>query len=345
MSDSSTNDEPDDETEAESVDETLDQLSDTVEETATDDDQAESEDDTGATADTQADEESTDEGESEVPGAELVTRAVTAIESLMTDLGDDGSFDDAQEDVEDLLAVADEAQELLQTVDLGELTEAVDLADLPEAVEADDLPEAVAKGDPGAAIQYRKLAQVVELGELWSGQDMRELWRNKRELEEATDDVADDSTDDDGALAKMRETLDSLTDDSEEREFFDDSASSDEGEAEADTEKDDLDIPSEAIEQQIQSGLDDAIEEFRQGVLEVRDRLEDLKAENEERTEDVEQPSSRNPTAYSTLPSARSDMHGVAKFSTIPSETKYSTAPNRKRIYGSRFDDREDDDE
>jgi hypothetical protein len=48
----------------------------------------------------------------------------------------------------------------------------------------------------------------------------------------------------------------------------------------------------------------------------------------------------------STLPKDRSPSGRGTRHSTVPEETKHSTAPNRKRIYGTRFDRaRGDDDE
>ena len=313
------------EDEPEDVEETLDDLSETVEETneggsETDDEPAEPSTDNGGTPDRDLD--------------DLLDRAMDDIDALLTAYESDHPFEEVQEDVEDLITVVEEIEELLETVDLTDLPDAVDLSELPDAIEASEVPDAIAEGDPGGAVKYRKLLQVVELGELWDTVNVREFWRNKRELDDATDDVTDD--DDGGPMEKLREFVDDDTDgDATDVETGDTSGTAD---TEDGSEREDIDVPTETIQQRVQSKLSDAVGEFRESLLDTRERVQELKEENEERVEDVEQPDSRNPTAYSSISSGRNDMGGTAKFSTVPEETRYSSAPNRPRLYGSRLD-------
>ncbi|WP_049898784.1 hypothetical protein [Halococcus agarilyticus] len=320
----------------EDVAETLDDLSETVEET-----------DEGSTGGDEvadeADEPSTDDGN--VPDRDLddlLDRAMGDVDALLTAHESDHPFEEVQEDVEDLIAVVEEIEELLETIDLTDLPDAVDLSELPDAIDASEVPEAIAEGDPGEAVKYRKLLQVVELGKLWDTVDVREFWRNKREFDDATDELTDDEDDEKGPMAKLRELVgddDADGDDAGSIEGGGASGTADvNADAEGGSERDDIDVPTETIQQRVQSKLSDAVEEFRESLLDTRERVKELKEENEARTEDVEQPESRNPTAYSSIPTSRNDMSGRAAFSTVPEETRYSSAPNRPRLYGSRLD-------
>ncbi|MFC6726628.1 hypothetical protein ACFQE1_20110, partial [Halobium palmae] len=97
---------------------------------------------------------------------------------------------------------------------------------------------------------------------------------------------------------------------------------------------------SEGQQAAIQMQVSDSVEAFREGILDAHERLKEVVEKNRERTRNVEQPDSRNPTAVSTLPKSgsRTEFRGGTRFSTVPSETRHSSAPNHARIYGSRFD-------
>ncbi|WP_273836801.1 hypothetical protein [Halococcus sp. PRR34] len=303
---------------SEGVEETLDELSETVEKT-----------DEG---DSTGDETGTDAPDIDA----LIDRAMGDVEALLTAHESDDPFEEVREDVDDLVAVIEEIEELLETIDLTDLPEAVDLSELPAAIEAGEVPDAIAEGDPGEAVKYRKLLQIVELGELWNAVDIREFWRNKRELDDAAGDVTDNGDDEDGPMETLRE----FVGDGDSADTGSDASSGGASAAatESDDERADIDVPSETIQQRVQSKLSDAVGEFRESLLDTRERVKELKEENEARTEDVEQPDSRNPTAYSSIPSTRTDMSGTTAFSTVPEETRYSSAPNRPRLYGSRLD-------
>lgn len=260
------------------------------------------------------------------PTEALVERAETDVIDFLQALLVDESIDDAEVALADLYEVAEEAEELLATVDLSEIPEAIDVSELPELIEAGDVPEAIASGDAGEAINVGALLDVVKLGSLWSSVDVREFWRNKREFEAALDDVTgDDGESDDGVLERMTEAFSSATDD-EDGDGIDFDDVSDE-------------VSTDAAQAALQSGLQDAIDKFYDGLLKTHRRLDELRAINEERTGNVGQPDSRNPTAFSTLPGPSSGSRGRGlQHSTVPRETKYSTTPNRERVYGTRFE-------
>ena len=332
-------------------------------------DSADSAGDSGGSAD---DEDDGDAGiDSDLAeAAELVTRAEADLEDILAiSRGDrEGTFEDVQDDFDDLLDVIDEAEDLLSTIDLSALPGAVEWRSLPAAIEAGDIPEAIAEGEAGKAVHFRKLLQVVNLRKVLGNVDLRDLWREKEDLEEAADDLTDDdsadstsdSDEDSSVLDRLRDDGDDGNENDEEN-FLDRFRSDDENDG--DTEGDEADngdeeegggIPSEIIQAKVQSRLREAIDEFRESAIEARSRLKEMtersKQEFKRKTGETGQPSSRSPTAYSTLPSSsddRTDLGGVARFSTMSRTPRHSSAPGRDHIYGDRFENRNggDDDE
>jgi hypothetical protein len=294
------------------------------------------------------------ETETEVEGAEsesdgfdaeiddVLGRALELSERILEELAE-GSTEEAASDIENLQEVVAEAAELLETMDLSDLPDAVDVSDLDEVVDAEDVPEAVESGDADEAIRYRKLLSVVELGELWDAVELRELWRNVREFDEAVDDVTDEDGDE-------TDLSDYFSGDGEGDGFVDEATDyvdeAGDGETIPDIEGSELGPENgEAYRAVMQSKLAEAIGGFREKLLAVHDELAALREANRERTDAVGQPDSRNPTAYSTLASSGGPpTGGSTRHSTVPEETKYSNAPNRRRLYGDRLDDRGEND-
>ncbi|MDS0298352.1 hypothetical protein NDI76_06330 [Halogeometricum sp. S1BR25-6] len=270
-------------------------------------------------------------GNDEMDVSSLVIRALELSEAAMD--GEDDS--EVAEILRDLQVVVDEADELLDAVDLTDLPDAVDHEDADEVIHEEKLSEAITNADPEEAVRLRKLLAIIDIGELWDSVDVRDVWRNKREFEEALEEL--DETDDEDTLP----FVDDLTDDEDDEDELIDVDAEDAKEAVGmgdDDDRDDIELPDEAYQTAIQSKLSDSVDEFREGLVATHDRIERLREENRKRVERTGQPDSRNPTAYSTLAAS----HGVAdadtKYSTVPAESKYSNAPNRKRVYGSRFD-------
>jgi hypothetical protein len=239
----------------------------------------------------------------------------------------------AKDDIEDTRQVAAETGELLETVDLAELPDAIDVSEVPEAIDFEEVPAAVANADPERAIELKQLASLVEFDDLWDAVDVREFMQEKDELEDAADDLTDDESGADDS--SMTDSLDSPSLGSD--------SSAEGGESFIGQE--------EAMQAAIQSKLQDAVEEFRESALDARDQL---KAASDEAQAQVEaktgggtgQPSSRNPTAYSTMVAGwKTGGWSSATFSTVPQGTQHSSAPGHFRIYGQRFENREDDDE
>lgn len=264
---------------------------------------------------------------------ELLSDAESRAQSLL----EREEFDDeALETLDDLAAVADEAEDLLSTVDVDELADAVDLEDVPEVVEPEDVPEAIEERDPEKAIKLRKLIKLADLSQALGSTDLTRFRREKSELQAELDDLggSDDGSDDglldaggddglvdgDGLTDGMDVGIDGLGEDL------------------------DGDERSELMQAAIQSKIDDAVGEFRESLLAAHERLAELREQNQARMgSQDDQPSSRSPTAYSSLPAGRGDMGGVGQHSTVPAQVRHSSAPSRERIYGDRFERRADD--
>lgn len=291
---------------------------------------------------------------------DLLDEAEAGLERL-EDRSDGGSVEDALRDLRDVLEVVDEIEDVLDAVDLSDLPDAVDERDLVSAVEAGRIPDAVRERDLGAAVDLERVVRAIELGELWDSTDVRTLWREKRELADEVDDISDDGEEEDPVIDEL-ETL--LGDDGGDASMLDDGDDDsvldavgetvdDAGDSVTDAAADAAeaggglaDVPSESYQTAIQAKAMEGIDEFRAAVLEAHEKLAALHEENRERMRrqhDETDVSSRNPTAHSTMQVDRQDIGNATQYSTVPRETRYSTAPNRERIYGRRFDRKESD--
>lgn len=316
----------------ESVEETMEQLSETARETGVGD----SEQSGGASTDEATVGMTVDES-----AAELLRRAEGAVESLLDALSD-GTVTEARDDLEELQSVVEETSELLETVDLTQIPKAIDYDDIDEAIDASDIPDAIAEGDVNEAVRYSKLLTLIEFDELLDTVDIRSFRQNKDELDAAVEEFIEDRNDSGwivfDALKWLVETGSSVGGDGGDGFAIDVDAG----------EMTELASDEQVKQIAMQSKLREAVEEFRESVFEAHERMKELREQaNEqvtEKTGGIEQPSSRNPTAYSTLPpTERSRLQ--TQFSTVPRNTRYSTASNPPRIYGSRFESRRDDDE
>lgn len=278
---------------------------------------------------------------------DILAEAESRAESLLEREEFDGT---ALETLDDLADVADEAEDLLSTVDVRELLDALDVSDVPEAVELSDVPDAIEERAPRKAVKLRKLLRLADLSQVLDSTDLRQFRREKQELEAEIDDLTDDGGGgraDDGSSGAGGGGGDegSVIGGSGDGPTGDDGLLSglDAGGALAD----DLDGEerSEVMEAAVQSTVDDAVKEFRDGLLEAHDRLAAMREKNQERTSSVDrQPSSSNPTAFSSMPASRIDVgSGSTRHSTVPSTVRHSNATGRERVYGDRFEEGSDD--
>ncbi|MFC6731514.1 hypothetical protein [Haladaptatus sp. DYSN1] len=215
--------------------------------------------------------------------------------------------DRAPEKVNRVKTAKDEAEAMAETINVSELAQAINLREVPDAIDEDDLKEAITERDVAEALDVADVPDAADGEDAWEAMDVRETWRHGRKLV---------------AALKGDEELDVPTPDVED-EVVDS--------------PDDLDEFSQLA---IQKKASDAVDEFREELLKTRARLKELHDKNREKTTpDSRKPKSRSPTAVSTVPNSKPKSTPGTRYSTVPSETKYSTAPNRKRIYGNRFED------
>ncbi len=266
---------------------------------------------------------------------ELVEEAETGVESLLASVND-GTAEEIRNDIEDLRAVIQETSELLETIDLTQASDAIDHGDIDEAIDASEISTAIAEGEAGKAVKYSALLQLIEFEELLDAIDVRELKQNKDEFETAVTEFVDENDGSDWIVFDVLRWLVETTVGGTDGDMGITDSIDDAGDAAGMASGTEGQMKQAAM----QSKLLDAVEEFREGILETHDHLAELREQAEHVTEttgDIGQPSSRNPTAYSTMPS-----HGhprfETKFSTVPRDTRHSTVSNPPRIYGSRFD-------
>ena len=314
---------------------------------------------------------------------ELISDAQLILSRLEEQLADaegevDGeSVDDAIDDLPGaigdlgaLVEVAENASELLESIDLESLPEAIDPDDLVEAIDAGSIPDAIEDRDPTEAIDLKALFATVKLRELWDSADFREVMERSSALSNAVSEVTNgdnEDDEDDGGLVEsvtggedgegllgddegqtdgdegLMETASEAMDDA--TDGLSESMAPDVG---GDDESGLVDLPSEEYQVMIQSKAMDAVEEFREGVIDARSTLKEVYEENRERSKQSRaerQPSSRNPTAYSSIPAERVDLGSVPNYSTMPDRAPlHSTAPSgSRRLYGDRFEQEADD--
>lgn len=243
----------------------------------------------------------------------LFERATEKIE-MVTTKADEDELGPVLSLLDDLEDIADEAEDILSTVDLTELAGAVDWKRLPEAIELRDLPDAIEEGEASEAVSLRKLVELTNLSQVWASSDTREAWREMREFDDEFDDLTGDG---DG--------------EGQER----DGSTPDVGAH---------DFDPESVENAVQSQVSDAVGAFREKLLVAHERLRRVRERNAERFPDRRGKRSRNPTAVSTMPTGGPTSGGTTSHSTVPEETRYSKAPNRPRIYGPRFESAGGDD-
>lgn len=278
----------------------------------------------------------------------LLEEAMEGLERLEESLGgvetleelDDSTVETVIGDVETLAKVVKETQELLEEIDFSDLPDAVDGDELLEAIELGELPDVLADEEEGASelVNFTQLFQAIDLLNAWDATDLTDLWQEKRELDDAVDELEDG---DDAGM--VEDAISDVTNDDGEGDLIGDDDedmiemdSSDAKEALGDINiAEDPEAYQVAIQEQAMKGID----AFRWALLETHEKFEQLYETNREkmRRQDT-RTNSRNPTAAATIPTERRDLGGGARYSTVPQKVKLSTAPTRKRIYGRRFE-------
>ncbi|APX96423.1 hypothetical protein [Natronorubrum daqingense] len=275
---------------------------------------------------------------------ERVTETLEGVDDL--DSLEDSTLESLLGDVEKITTVVSEVETMLETLDVSDLPEAVDAHDLLDAIQGEAIPEAIADEETGATdvVDLSQVLSAIDLLNTWDAADLGKVWEQKRAVDDAVEDLADDA-DDDGLAAKAAKTV---SDDDESLLGDDDDGDDDDGLLETDLDGEeamellgDIDIEDDpeayqvAIQQQAMRG----IEAFREALLETHEEFEHIVEENRKKTsQEGSRTNSRNPTAVSTMQLGSRDTGGGTLHSTVPKQVKGSTASGFKRIYGRRFE-------
>ncbi|WP_338727017.1 hypothetical protein [Haladaptatus sp. DJG-WS-42] len=213
-------------------------------------------------------------------------------------------------EVERLREAGDEATSMADEINVTQLAQAINISEVPDALDDADLNDVITERDVADVLDVDDVPEAVDADAARNAMDVRGAWRHARRMVAAL--KGEDERD-----VEPPDVSDEAVD-----------------------EPDDLDQFSQLA---VQKKASKAVDEFREELLKARARLKALHDTNVERTTpDSRQPSSRSPTAVSTVPSRNSGSVLGLRGSTVPEETKYSTAPNRPRIYGSRFEEEGD---
>lgn len=244
---------------------------------------------------------------------EAVREKVTGIKQAIVDGEEDSAV---LELADDLWTVLDELEDVLDTIQLDELPEAIEVDELPDSVDIEDVPEGLFDEDQ-TAIDLSDVHEAVNLRELWDAVHLAEFLEEKRELDQATDDVGDHLDEDEG---------------DDEDELFENVV----GTGEDATDRMGAEVGQIAIEETIEK----AVREFREALLVTHDGLRKLYEANQRKLgRPGNQPNSLNPSAYSTLPRGPVPASASTRTSTVPARVKYSRIESQpRRIYGRRFE-------
>lgn len=241
---------------------------------------------------------------------ELIPGIADGLEELKTQIVEGSDDEDVIETAEEIWDILDEAEDVLDTLDLDEVPDVIDLDDLPEAVDIEEVPEAIADGDAHDAIDLGGVKEAIEFRELWEAADIGDLREQQQELEDEIDDVTGDGDEEDDGLLDTGGVIGTG------------------GGAH-------MQFDAEDRQEKIQNLIETAVQGFRTALLETHDKLRLLYEYNQEKLGGSD---SLNPTAVSTMPSGPLANSASTRRSTVPSQVKYSRAKNPRRIYGRRFD-------
>ncbi|WP_222918714.1 hypothetical protein [Natrinema sp. SYSU A 869] len=282
----------------------------------------------------------------------LLENATESLDRLEETLGESDALDDLDDDtletvvgdLDTLVRVAEEVVELLEAMDLSELPDAVDGDELLDSIELGEIPDVLANEDEGVSelVDFTELFDAIDLLNAWNATDLTDIWENKRELDDAVDDLEDG--DDAGMVEDAVSDIANGDEDGDGLLGDDEDGVLDTGMDAGSMAKQalgDIDVAEDpeayqvAIQQQAMQGID----AFRTALLETHETFENLYEFNRKKMRRQDSSTnSRNPTAAATMPTERRDLGSGARYSTVPQEVKLSTAPTRKRIYGRRFE-------
>lgn len=250
-----------------------------------------------------------------------ILNAADAESDAMLTATDGESGDDTGRD---LLAVADEASDLLESTEPRELLEAVGLGTLPDGSEPNTLPEAIARGDPERVEDLHRLLRLARLADRSDGTDL------------------------DSAVGDLRATIDRARE-SDEESAADDTVGDDADRESANGEDDSGGNATDDLGERLRSAMSASLGDFGDEIGAIQERLEDASGAigddeesetggseaDETRSDEADETEddggllgsnrtdfgSSDSSRHSTMappPSDRADMRAVKRHSTMP---------------------------
>lgn len=273
----------------------------------------------------------------------LLDNAEQSLETL-SETTEDEDVQSRLEKIELLLRVVEEAQDLLETIDLSELPETIDAEKSRDAIDTGEIPAALEEGDGKKIVKIRRLIRAINVAELWDAVDIGEFWKEKGEFDEVLNDLTEEGEGGDESFGEVLEDTADIVSGGEGDALLEEAdemgnelkagVQETVGSAEAALEDGNLHEYQEIIQQEAMEGIN----EFRDALVDAHGLFEEVYDRNREEMRRTDRSThSRNPTAVSTLPLSRTDVGSTARYSTVPNTVRYSTAPPLERIYGKRF--------
>ncbi|WP_224449670.1 hypothetical protein [Haloprofundus salilacus] len=223
-----------------------------------------------------------------------------------------------------LRELADEAATFVDETTTEELIKAVGLTD-DDGDHVETIPHALAAGGEESVLDLKTILALSKAGNVEDGDAMSELRERLSDLTAESEPTAESETTGEGDSEDETETGDAA-----------DSEATDEAEAE-EAEAEEADDDGSPLTKSLQSQLDKAADSLKASVeqMQTGDEADDSAASDEAEVEEEEASeddaeddglvdvgdddrSRGRPTMHSTVPSARPDMNGVVRHSTVP---------------------------
>lgn len=248
----------------------------------------------------------------------LLEESERRLESIDDPDREDGLREAVAEPIAEYLDVVREGGDVLSTIDLPAVPGAVDFDRLPDAIDT----EAIGRGELNRSVRPVEALSAIDLLEVPNVVDIPAFLKEKRELDVELDDIRRKVPDEEGT-GILGDVADSIRFDS--------------------TGGDGFDLPPEVLQTVLPSKLDDSIGRFRERLLEAHERLGDSSERVREQVGSIDQPTSRNPSAHSTLTVGRGIVRGAPTFSVVPRRVRHSVTKGRERLYGARLEQAADE--
>jgi hypothetical protein len=197
--------------------------------------------------------------------ADVLDAASTESGTLLT------SAEDSDDAGENLLDAADEAADLVESMEPPELLEAVGLGSLDDGSEPETVSEAITESDPDRVDDLRRLLRLAELSDQSDADELEDATGGIREAIERT------RTEDDETMTEDEESdhADESDDDAEEEQASTDDEKTDDEETDGEGESSDLG-------NRLREAMSSSFEEFGDDLGALEERLEEAASGDED---------------------------------------------------------------